>query len=69
MTTKEIKLLAKEIVDEQMRYCVVGIEEAADILGVKPATIQKRLKSIPHGKFGNGKPRFRKSDLIKLLER
>lgn len=67
MTSKELKLLAKEIVAEQMRYEFIGIEEAAEFLGIKPATLQKRLKEIPHGKYGNGKPRFRKVDLIKLF--
>lgn len=67
MTSKELKLLAKEIVAEQMRYEFIGLAEAADFLGIKPRTLQNRLKEIPHGKFGNGKPRFRKVDLIKLF--
>lgn len=67
MTAREIRMLAKEIVEEQMRYEVVGLDEAADYLGVKPATLQKHLSEIPHGKFGNGKPRFRKTDLAKLF--
>lgn len=67
MTSKELKLLAKEIVAEQMRYDFIGIEEAAEFLGLKPATVQKKLKDIPHGKYCNGKPRFRKIDLIKMF--
>lgn len=68
MTSKEIKLLAREIVAEHMRYQFIGIEEAAEYLGIKPKTLQNRLSGIPHGKYGNGKPRFRKIDLIKLLK-
>lgn len=67
MTSKELKLLAKEIVAEQMRYELISLEEAAEYLGIKPKTLRNRLKEVPHGKFGNGKPRFRKVDLIKLF--
>lgn len=67
MTTKEIKLLAKEIVEEQMRYDFLGLEEAAEFLGVRPKTLRNKLKDVPHGKFGNGKPRFRKTDLVELF--
>lgn len=67
MTSKELKLLAKEIVAEQQRYEFIGLNEAAEFLGVKPRTLQNRLSEIPHGKFGNGKPRFRKTDLITLF--
>lgn len=67
MTSKELKLLAKEIVAEQMRYELISLEEAAEYLGIKPKTLQNRLKEVPHGKIGNGKPRFRKVDLIKLF--
>lgn len=67
MTSKELKLLAKEIVAEQMRYEFIGIDEAAEFLGIKPKTLRNRLHDVPHGKFGNGKPRFRKTDLAKLF--
>lgn len=68
MTQREIKLLAKEIVAEQMRYEVIGIDEAAKILGVKPQTVRNKLSEIPHCKFGKA-TRFFKGDLIKMIQR
>lgn len=66
MTQSEIKELAREIVKEQMRYEVVGIEEAAQILGVSTSTIYSRISEIPHSKFGK-RLRFSKGELIKLI--
>lgn len=67
MTSKELKILAKEIVAEQMKYELIGLDEAAEYLGIKPKTLRNKLNEVPHGKYGNGKPRFRKVDLIKLF--
>lgn len=69
MTEREIKLLAKEIVAEQMRYEVVGADEAARILGIATSTLYNKMKEIPHGRFGKGEIRFRKADLFKLVMR
>lgn len=68
MTSRELKLLAKEIVAEQMRYEVVGVDEAAKILGVAPKTVRNNLADIPHGKY-NGRLRFSKADLYSLIFR
>lgn len=63
MTQREIKLLAKEIVAEQMRYEFVGIDEAAAILGMKASTLYHKLDDVPHYKYG-GHLRFSKGDLV-----
>lgn len=68
MSEREIRLLAQEIVKEQMKYEVVGVEDAAKILGLTPRSIYKKIATIPHGKFGK-KLRFFKGDLIKMISR
>lgn len=68
MTTHEIELLGKSIVDRQMSYEVIGFEQVADILGVSIRWIQKHIEEIPHGEF-NGKPRFFKYDVIRMIRR
>lgn len=66
MTEREIKALAKEIVVEQMRYEVVGADEAAKILGIAKKTLYHKLQTIPHVKYGKVL-RFFKGDLIRIL--
>lgn len=68
MTQREIKLLAKEIVAEQMRYEVIGIDEVACMLGVSPSYIYHNIEQIPHEK-PFGKLRFFRSDIVKLIKR
>lgn len=68
MTSREIKNLAREIVLEQMRYEVIGADEAADILGVSKKVLYKKIDTIPHGKYGK-KLRFFKGDLINIIRR
>lgn len=68
MTEKEIKELAKQIVLEQMRYEVIGIDDVARILGVSIQTVYNRIDEIPHSKSGKVL-RFFKGDIIKLLMR
>ena len=46
----------------------VEIDEVSKILGVSIRWNQKHIDEIPHGEF-NGKPRFFKGDIIKLLIR
>lgn len=66
MTERELKTLAKEIVIEQMRYEVIGADEAAKILGIAKKTLYRKLETIPHTKYGKAL-RFFKGDLIKML--
>ena len=68
MNQNEIKELAREIVKEQMRYEIVGVKEAAEILGVSTSTVYSRISEIPHSKFGK-RLRFSKGDLLKLIWR
>lgn len=68
MTTKEIQVYAKARVEEELKYQHIEIDEVGKILGVSIRWIQKHIDEIPHGEF-NGKPRFFKGDIIKLLRR
>lgn len=67
-SSREIKDLAREIVAEQMRYEVIGADEAAKILGITKRTLYNNIEDIPHGKVF-GKLRFFRADLIKMITR
>ena len=68
MTTKEIQVYARARVEEELKYQRIEIDDVSKILGVSIRWIQKHIDEIPHGEF-NGKPRFFKGDIIKLLRR
>lgn len=68
MTTNEIQVHAKARVEEELKYQHIEIDEVSKILGVSIRWIQKHIDKIPNGQF-NGKPRFFKGDIIKLLRR
>lgn len=66
MTEREIKTLAKEIACELMRYEVIGVNEAARMLGITTKTLYNKVEEIPHCKYGK-KLRFFKGDIIRIL--
>lgn len=82
MTRTEARILAEElyklmrkdvkrIVEETVIECSdewVGVGEAANILGCSVGTLYNNISKIPHTKNGR-LLRFKKSELIKYLER
>lgn len=64
---KEFKTLVKEVVEENADDWV-GTVEAAKILGCSIGSLYNNISNIPHTKNGR-LLRFRKSALIKYLER
>lgn len=73
MTRAEARMVAEELFkvmksDGIVEDKVLGVSEAAQILGVKEQTIYNHANDLPCTKF-MGKLRFFQSDLYKLLRR
>lgn len=68
MTTREIGLLGKSIVDQQMRYEVMPIEKVAETLNCSIRWVMSHLEDIPHGTF-NKRPVFFRGDIVSLIRR
>lgn len=73
MKQSEIKLIAQEVVKAMKESgCIedkiLTIGDVAEILGCSELTIRKRIKEIPHTKFGK-KYLFFRSDIFKYLKR
>lgn len=63
----DVKRLVKEAVEEETSEWL-GAREAAELLGWSLGTLYNRIDPVPHSKSGRVL-RFKKSSLIKLLER
>lgn len=63
----DVKRLVKEAVEEETSEWI-GAREAAELLGWSLGTLYNRIDTVPHSKSGRVL-RFKKSSLIKLLER
>lgn len=63
----DVKRLVKEAVEEETSEWL-GAREAAELLGWSLGTLYNRIDDVPHSKSGRVL-RFKKSSLIKLLER
>lgn len=71
MTRKEAALIAEEVVKQLkaqglVEDKVLGVDEVAEILGVKRQTVYNHAKDLPCTTYG-GKLRFFRSDVFKLL--
>lgn len=63
----DVKRLVKEAVEEETSEWL-GAREAAELLGWSLGALYNRIDTVPHSKSGRVL-RFKKSSLIKLLER
>lgn len=73
MTRNDAKMVAEELYkvlkkEGLVESDVIGIDEAAGILGMSKQSVYNRIQEIPHTKFGKSL-RFFKSDIIKMLRR
>lgn len=71
MTRREAAQIAEEVVKQLkaqgfVEDKVLGVDEVAEILGVKKQTIYNHSKELPCATYG-GKLRFFRSDVFKLL--
>lgn len=71
MTRRDATLIAQEIVKQLkaqglVEDKVLGVDEVAEILGVKRQTIYNHSKELPCTTF-RGKLRFFRSDVYKML--
>lgn len=73
MTRNDARMVAEELYkvlkkEGLVESDVIGIDEAAGILGMSKQSVYNRIQEIPHTKFGKSL-RFFKSDIIKMLRR